>query len=117
GLRALERVRRDAPDLVTRVVSRTGEHLGRRPTDNPILRLGKRLAQDMPWLTQQDLETFHLYSFGICRQCGATAELAASFVEWLNRHDGPGSESAVTAFGDLAEGAKSLQFALVRVGR
>ncbi len=71
----------------------------------------------MPWLTQQDLETFHLYSFGTCRQCGATAELAASFVEWLNRNDRPGSESAATAFRDLAAGAKALQFALARVVR
>jgi hypothetical protein len=113
----LERLRRDDPELVARVVSLTGEHLGRRPTDNPIVRLGQRLVQDMPWLTQQDLETFHLYSFGICRQCGATAELAASFVEWLNRHDGPGTESAAAAFSHLAAGAKALQFALARVVR
>jgi hypothetical protein len=53
----------------------------------------------------------------MCRQCGATAELAADFVTWLNRHDGPGTEAAATAFGDLATGAKSLQFALARVVR
>jgi hypothetical protein len=113
----LERVRRHDPDLVSRVVSLTRDHLRRRPSDNPIVRLGARLAHDMPWLTQQDLETFHLYSFGTCRQCGATAELAASFVEWLNRHDQPGTESAVASFSDLAAGAKALQFALARVVR
>jgi hypothetical protein len=113
----LDRVRRDDPGLVARVVSLTRDHLERRPTDNPITRLGERLDQDMAWLTQQDLETFHLYSFGICRQCGATAELAASFVEWLNRHDGPGTEAAATSFGELAAGAKALQFALARVVR
>jgi hypothetical protein len=113
----LDRVRRHDPDLVARVVALTRHHLARRPPDNPIARLGERLGQDMPWLTQQDLETFHLYSFGTCRQCGATAELAASFVDWLNRHDGPGSESAAAAFRDLATGAKALQFALARVVR
>jgi hypothetical protein len=38
----------------------------------------------MPWLSGQDLDTFHRYSFGICRQCGSNTEWAASFVGWLN---------------------------------
>ena len=113
----LDRVRRDDPDLVGRVVALTGEHLARRPADNPIYRLGVRIEADLPWLTSQDLETFHLYSFGTCRQCGATAELAASFVEWLNRFDRSGTESAADSFRAVAEGAKALQFALARVVR
>jgi hypothetical protein len=113
----LDRIRRDDPELASRVVSLTREHLGRRPSDNPITRLGRRLALDVPWLAQQDLETFHLYSFGTCRQCGATAELAATFVDWLNRNDRPGTESAAAAYRDLAAGAKALQFALARVVR
>jgi hypothetical protein len=113
----LDRVRRNDPDLVDRVIALTADHLARRPADNPVTRLGARLEQDLPWLAEQDLETFHLYSFGMCRQCGATAELAASFVDWLNRHDRTGTELAAEAFGDLASGAKSLQFALARVVR
>jgi hypothetical protein len=113
----LDRIRRDDPDLVARVVALTGEHLARRPGDNPITRLGRRLADDLAWLAAQDLDTFHLYSFGICRQCGATAELAADFVAWLNLRDRPGTESAGAAFTELAAGAKSLQFALARVVR
>jgi hypothetical protein len=112
----LDRIRHD-DDLVGRVVALTAEHLDRRPSDNPIERLGARLERDRPWLTAQSLETFHLYSFGIFRQCGATAELAASFVDWLNRFDRPGTEEAAEAFRDLAAGAKSLQFALARVVR
>lgn len=113
----LDRIRRHDPDLVTRVVALTAEHLARRPPDNPVTRLGRRLAEDLPWLAGQDLDTFHLYSFGMCRQCGATAELAADFVSWLNVHDGPGTEDAAAAFAELAAGAKSLQFALARVVR
>lgn len=113
----LDRVRRNDPELVDRVVSLTREHLARRPADNPVTRLGARLAEDLPWLAQQDLETFHLYSFGTCRQCGATAELASTFVEWLNRFDGPGTASAATDFRDLSSGAKALQFAMARVVR
>jgi hypothetical protein len=113
----LDRIRRNDPDLVGRVLVLTADHLARRPPDNPVTRLGARLEQDLSWLAEQDLETFHLYSFGMCRQCGATAELAASFVDWLNRHDRTGTEPAAVAFRDLAAGAKSLQFALARVVR
>jgi Domain of unknown function (DUF1839) len=113
----LDRIRRNDPKLVSRAVALTREHLARRPDDNPVVRLGRRLTEDLPWLAEQDLETFHLYSFGMCRQCGATAELAADFVLWLNRHDGPGTEGAAAEFAELAAGAKSLQFALARVVR
>ncbi|MGA2837928.1 MAG: DUF1839 family protein [Acidimicrobiales bacterium] len=113
----LDRVRRGDPDLVDRVVFLTRDHLARRPADNPILRMAERMIADLPWLAEQDLEGFHLYSFGLCRQCGASTELAATFVDWLNTHDGPGTEEAATAFREVAEGAKSLQFALARVVR
>jgi hypothetical protein len=113
----LDRLRRDDPGLVDRVVALTRDHLHRRPETNPVTRLGRRLVEDLPWLAGQGLETFHLYSFGTCRQCGACAELASSFVDWLNRHDGPGTMAAADAFAELAAGAKALQFALARVVR
>ena len=113
----LDRVRRDDPDLVERVVDLTRDHLGRRPVDNPVTRMADRLLADLPWLAGQDLEAFHLYAFGLCRQCGASTELAATFVDWLNAHDAPGTEAAADALRDVAEGAKALQFALARVVR
>jgi hypothetical protein len=113
----LDRVRRDDPDLVERVVDLTRDHLGRRPGDNPVPRMAARLLADLPWLAEQDLEGFHLYAFGLCRQCGASTELAATFVDWLNTHHESGTEAASVAFRDVAEGAKALQFALARVVR
>jgi hypothetical protein len=113
----LDRIRRNDPELVGRVVELTAQHLSRRPSDNPVRRLGARIERDLPWLTEQDLETFHLYSFGICRQCGASAELASSFVEWLNQNHRPGTEAAAESFRDVAASAKALQFALARVVR
>jgi hypothetical protein len=113
----LERLRRDDPGLVGRVVELTAEHLSRRPSDNPVRRMADRIERDLPWLRDQDMETFHLYSFGTCRQCGASAELASSFVGWLNRFDRPGLEEAADALVDLAAGAKALQFALARAVR
>jgi Domain of unknown function (DUF1839) len=113
----LDRLLGDDAGLVGRAVELTREHLGRRPRVNPIAEMGARLHRDLPWLAGEDLETFHLYAFGTCRQCGASTEMAASFVDWLNRHDGPGTESAAEDLRSVAEGAKALQFALARVAR
>ena len=113
----VDRVRRDDPGLVARSVALAREHLARRPSDNPVSRMAVRMLADLPWLAEQDLEAFHLYAFGLCRQCGASTELAATYVDWLNRNDGPGTEAAAEAFRSVAEGAKGLQFALARVVR
>jgi hypothetical protein len=113
----LDRVRRDASDRVARVVGLTRDHLARRPADNPVRRMAVRMQDDLAWLAEQDLDVFHRYAFGLCRQCGASTELAATFVDWLDTHDGPGSGSAADSFRAVADGAKALQFALARVVR
>jgi len=110
----LDRLRRNPDDLVERVVALTQDHLARRPVDNPIIRMSDRIESDLPWLAEQGIEAFHLYAFGVCRQCGASTELAAAFVDWLDLHDGPGSKAAAAGFRQVAEGAKGLQFALAR---
>ena len=58
----LDRVRRDDPELVGRVVGLARSHLARRPLDNPVTRMAARLREDLPWLATQDIEAFHLYS-------------------------------------------------------
>jgi hypothetical protein len=97
------------------------EHLSRRPADNPVLRLGTRLLADLDWLRGAGTEGFHHYAFGVVRQCGATAHLAARFLEWL-----PGVEPEVgsaaaaassSAFHEASRQAKSLQFSLARLSR
>ncbi len=113
----LDRLRRLDTGQLARVTALAAEHLGRRPPDNPVSRLASRLADDLGWLAEQELETFHRYSFGTCRQCGATAELAASFVDWLQRNDRSDLEPAVAALRRVSSGAKALQFALARVVR
>ena len=113
----LDRLRVDDPDLVARVVALTREHLARRPADNPITRMAARMQADLPWLAEHGMDAFHLYAFGLCRQCGASTELAATFVDWLNSHDRPGTEAAAAGFREVAEGAKALQFALARAAR
>jgi hypothetical protein len=113
----LDRVRRDGAGLVDRSTALLRDHLGRRPTTNPVERLAARLEADRAWLAAQDLETFHLYAFGTCRQCGAANELAASFCRWVADHTGDDLDGPAAAFTTVAEGAKTLQFALARISR
>jgi len=95
------------------------DHLKRRPATNPVARLRKRLEEDLPWLRAEDIDVFHRYAFGTVRQCGANAELAADFAEWLGRHDGaePAVPAAAEHFRSLAAGMKSLEFLLARATR
>ncbi|HEY3942570.1 MAG TPA: DUF1839 family protein [Acidimicrobiales bacterium] len=110
----LERLRAEGPSL-PEVVDLAASHLARRPPDNPVERLAKRLESDRSALVERGLDYFHEYAFGSCRQCGASAEVAGSFVEWLGARDGGGLDEAVGHFRSLAEGAKALQFGLARM--
>ena len=120
----LDRLRRDPDAVVAGAVALTRAHLARRPRTDPMLRLEQRLDADAAWLRGEEIETFHQYAFGTCRQCGASAELAASFVDWLVVHDpalsGAGTsdlEVVAEAFRSVAVGAKAVQFSLARQSR
>jgi hypothetical protein len=120
----LDRLRRDREGLVETAVALTRAHLARRPLDDPMVRFRERIERDLAWLTHQDVETFHLYAFGTCRQSGASAELAASFVDWLGENDHSvdraarqGLKEAADAFREVATRAKALQFSLARASR
>lgn len=103
--------------LVETALDLTRRHLQRRPTSNPIARFKKRLQSDLAWLADQGEAAFHSYAFATCRQCGANAETAAAFVEWLDLHDGGGLSGTAGELNAIAESAKGLQFALARVAR
>ena len=120
----LDRLRRDKEEFANEAVALTRAHLARRPLDDPIGRFQQRMEHDLAWLEGQDTEIFHLYAFGTCRQCGAAAELAASFVDWLAANDPALGVTApqdlavsAEAFRTAATAAKALQFALARASR
>jgi hypothetical protein len=120
----LDRIRRDLGGQFESVLALTQAHLARRPVDDPMARFQQRMAHDLTWLEGQDTETFHLYAFGTCRQCGAAAELAASFVDWLAANDPSAGTAGVEdlvmvaeSFRTVATTAKALQFALARASR
>jgi hypothetical protein len=110
----LDRLREPTAVGVGEVLDAARAHLHRRPVTNPVPRFRDRLTADLPWLVTQDLEVFHRYAFGTCRQCGANAELAAEFVGWLDEHDGGGLEPVAGALRSISEASKALEFRLAR---
>jgi hypothetical protein len=108
---------RDDGDLLDAAVVLARQYLARRPDTNPMARLRARIESDLAWLASEGDAAFHPYAFGTCRQCGANAEMAGSFVGWLDERDGGGLEKAADAFGVIASVSKGLEFTLARAGR
>ncbi|MGH9092034.1 MAG: DUF1839 family protein [Acidimicrobiales bacterium] len=98
----------DGP-LVRHLVRR---HLARRPTDNPVARLGARVGEDLAWVAGAGMEIFHRWAFGTVRQCGANAGLAAELAGRL-APDGP----AAARFDRVSTGMKAAELALARAVR
>lgn len=90
-------------------------HLGRAPQENPVARYREHFLRDLEWLATQDIAVFHQYAFATLRQCGASAEVAATFLRWLG-HDGrdAGLTAAAEGFDAISNGAKALQFKVAR---
>ena len=109
----LDALERDPDRLREVAAGLAAEHLSRAPADNPIARMAKRITDDLAWLPDAGLPTFHQWAFGLCRQSGAAAQFAADFVEWLH----PELEPAVVAFRDASEQARVLQLILTRAAR
>ena len=107
----LDRLRRpDDDSLRVAAAELVAEHLARRPTTNPVVRLTERIGADIEWLRDEDQELFHAYAFGTLRQCGAWAGCVAAFVEWF----APGDSECRDAFVALSTVAKTAQFKLAR---
>jgi hypothetical protein len=84
------------------------------PSDNPFYRFKTRFKDDLVWLTDGDINTFHKYSFATLRQYGACYELASTYLLWLKEQGERGLDQAIEAFVDISNGAKALQFQLAR---
>ena len=100
--------------LVERSLAILRKHLALLPTANPFFAFKSRFQNDMPWLMNEPLETFHLYSFATLRQFGASYELSATYLRWLTQQGEVGLDDATRAFTELSDGAKAMQFQLAR---
>lgn len=86
-------------------------HLERRPADNPFVRFGAQLEQDLARLLEGDAGDYHAYAFATVRMAGSAFEAAASHVEWLLRERGAAAGEALRS---VVEGCKALSFRLAR---
>jgi Domain of unknown function (DUF1839) len=117
----LDGIRLDPPDLPALVRQRLAAHLARRPVDNPVSRLAKRMTDDLSDIASAGMDAFHRYAFGSCRHLGANGELAEAFCTWLAHHD-PGADrsalgEAARHYRSISEGAKAAEFTLARAAR
>lgn len=101
----------------TDLVSLAADQLEKRPADNPIVRMAARSATDLVALRDEGLDAFHRWAFGTVRQCGANAELAASFTRRLAGAGIPHAPQAAERFDAVAAGMKSAELALARAMR
>lgn len=90
------------------------KHLQLSPPTNPFAKFKNRFEQDLEWLMNEGLETFHQYSFATLRQYGACYELFTTYLRWLIENGVDGLEEPLTAFTDISNNAKTLQFQLAR---
>lgn len=110
----LDRLDRRSETELRKMASKlTSQHLRRSPRSNPVTCYRERFLHDVAWLGEQDMAVFHQYAFATLRQCGACAELAASFLGWMDPKSGDMTPAA-EHFGTMAASAKALQFKLAR---
>ena len=100
--------------LAERAVPIVRDHVARRAAGNPVELMAQRVADDLPWLREAGLDTFHLYAFAFIRQCGFTAELAGDLCDWLTAECGAPLGGAAEQFRLCSHAMKTLQFRLAR---
>jgi len=110
----LERLRRPTPDQQLDLArGQLRSHLARRPGENPVRAMRKRVETDIEWLKGGDIELFHDYAFASLRQCGANTELAATLCTWLADRGEPVA-AAAEQLTELSATVKTTQFKLAR---
>jgi hypothetical protein len=100
--------RRPAAELKALSLEGLARHLARSPAENPVTRFGERLSRELSGLAEEGLARYHAYAFATIRQLGAAFELAALYVDWLERHGESGLRPAAEAFERISSAAKAL---------
>jgi Domain of unknown function (DUF1839) len=100
--------------MVARSIALMKEHLGRRPTDNPVSRFRERLGDDLERLRKEGLGAYHVYAFATVRQFGAAFELAALYLAWLARQGEAGLDECISAFTASSDSSKTLILKMAR---
>lgn len=104
----------EAKELLAESIRLLEKQLRLLPDANPFETFRPRFEQDLEWLMNESLETFHQYSFATLRQFGACYELAHTYLLWLQQQGETGLEPAIDNIQALSNSAKTYQFQLAR---
>ncbi len=107
-------VRRPRAELTAIATDQLRRYISRAPRTNPVRSYRERYVSDIGWLALEDMAVFYKYAFATLRQCGACAEVASTFLDWLS-HDGTERSAAAGDFQEIASAAKAMQFTLARM--
>lgn len=89
-------------------------HLKKRPRRNPVEQHALVIAEHQQAMIAGGHEFYHAYTFVALRQMGASHQLGAHFLRWLNADD-VNLVSAAAAFEQISSAAKMLVLKLARV--
>jgi hypothetical protein len=101
-------VRRQPSELAELSIGLLKRYLARRPRTNPIARFGESLADWLPRLREQGMDQYHLWAFGSVRQIGASLELLAGNLQWLNQLGVLNCGPSVDSLQSISSGCKTL---------
>jgi hypothetical protein len=111
-------VRLPEDELVGRSRAILAEQVAQLPVDNPIPRFRQRLDEDLDWLRSAGVDGFHRWAFGTFRQCGASAEVGAAYLQWFARAAGDDEAAGIAEqLLGIARDCKSLEFSMARLAR
>ncbi|MFN8573353.1 MAG: DUF1839 family protein [Gemmatimonadaceae bacterium] len=84
------------------------KHVARRPERNPWQAFAARFERDLPGLQARGLAYYHAWAFATARQIGATSELLAEHLRWLQGVTvGLQLSDAAAHFDRISQGAKT----------
>lgn len=81
------------------------------PEQNPFEKFRHQFERDFAWLLEQPIDTFHEYAFVTFRQFGACFELAANYLQWLDKDK---YKDIAGQFSEISTATKVYQFQLAR---
>ena len=100
--------------LVAQSVGALRRQLTMLPATNPFAAFTQKFSNDLAWLKQEPIETFHDYSFATLRQYGACFELVQTYLHWLAARGESDLDQIGDLFGEIATISKAFQFKLAR---
>jgi hypothetical protein len=78
------------------------------PEKNPVPAFAAHFIEQLPWLKERGLPTYHAFAFATIRQCGSGFELAAAYLRWLSAASGLGLNQAAEHFDAISAACKAL---------